>query len=89
MVLEDEADVGVAEAGLFGFLEFPGLDAVEGDLAGGGRVEQAKDLEERALAAAGGAHDGKGVPEAEVQVDVFEDRTGPAADLGLRYPARL
>ena len=45
VVLEYEADAGIAEAGLFGLFELPGLDAVEGELAGGGRVEQAEDLQ--------------------------------------------
>ena len=76
MVLEDEADAGVTEAGLFGLFEGPGLDVVEEELAGGGGIEEAEDVEEGAFAGAGGAHDGEGVAEMEVEVDGFEDGDG-------------
>jgi hypothetical protein len=87
VVLEDEADAGVAEARLLGLLECPGLDAVEGEFSGGGGIEEAEDVEKGGFTGAGGAHDGEGVADGTVEGNVFEDRDG-AGGRGVGFRER-
>ncbi len=61
MILEDEADRLVAERRQLRRGQLEGIAAIERDRAGGWRLERAKHVEERALAAARRPHDGRGV----------------------------
>jgi len=65
MVLKDETDLLVPECGEFFFFQQKRITAVEGDGAGGRRLERPKNIEQRALAAAGRTHDGSGVARLE------------------------
>ncbi len=53
MVLEDEADVPVAEVGQHWLGQAERVLAVQAEFAGGGTVEGAQDVQERAFAGAG------------------------------------
>ena len=57
-LLEDEADLVGAEAVEFGGGHGGDVDVVDLELAGGGAVETADEIDEGALAGAGGAGDG-------------------------------
>jgi len=74
--LEDEADGAVAEAGGGGGLERGEVGIGDSDTAGGGAVERTEEIEERGLAAAGGAGDGDGFAGANMEVEIAEDVNG-------------
>src|ERR1700680_3130523 len=61
VVLKDESDLLVAERGELSFLQQKRIVAIELHFAGSRRLERSQDIEERALAAARGSHDGSGV----------------------------
>ena len=79
--LKDEADLLVADARELEVVEAPEVFAVEEELAGGGAVEGADDVEERAFAAAGRADDGNAFAAREVERDALEhiDALGPGS----------
>ena len=79
VILEDEADVLVAEAGELRVGEGEWILVVQDDLAGGRAIERAEDLEERALAGAGGAEDRESFARGDAQIDAAEhrQRAGP------------
>ena len=62
VVLEDEADVPVAEVGQLALGQGERVLAVEADGAGGRPVEGAEDVQQRALAGAGRPHDRHAAP---------------------------
>ena len=77
--LEDEADLVAAQSREL-LLGEPGeLDAVDADPTLGGLVESGEDVHERALAGAGGTHDGGEVALREVEVDARERVHGGVA----------
>src|SRR5262249_41178506 len=75
----DEADVPVAEVGELLLGQGEGIGVAQPDLAGGGLVEGAEDVQQRALAGAGRPHDGDGLGGLQVQVDFTEDGQRTAA----------
>ena len=70
--LEDEADLAAPVSGEFFVGHLRDVAAVEEILAGGGAVEAAQDVHERALARAAGAHDGNVVTELDGGLDALE-----------------
>ena len=77
VVLEDEADRAVAEGGELGLRQRVGIEPVERDPARGRRLERAEDVEQRALAAARGAHDAQRLAGPLRERDVEQDRQRP------------
>ena len=59
MILEDEADLLVAERRQVFFGESIGIGAIQRDGSRGWRLEAAGNVEQRALAGAGRPHDGR------------------------------
>jgi hypothetical protein len=74
VVLEDKADLAIAKVRQVAFWEGERIDIAEGHPAAGWLIEGAKDVQQGALAAAGRAHDGKGLAGVEGEVDIAEDR---------------
>jgi len=70
--LEDEADLGIADARACGRRQRGDVMAVEHVAAGAGAVEQAEDRQQRGLAAAGGSGDGHVLATAHLQMHVAE-----------------
>lgn len=73
VALEDEADLAPAHESHPVFGEAGDIFAIEDDCARGGRIEAGEQTEEGALAAAGGAHDGRELTARNEKVDAFED----------------
>ena len=70
--LVDEAQVLVAQAALFGRIGMRNVLAEQLDLSGGGRIEPAHQVQQRALAGARSADDGQRFAGAHVQVDAVQ-----------------
>ena len=83
--LEDEADVAVAEVREAAVVEGEDVDAGNLQAAGGGPVEGAEDVEEGALADAGGPGDAQGLAGEDLQVDALE-HLQPAGAGGIDAP---
>ena len=83
MGLEDEADAFAAKGGEGVVVEPGEAVAFEEDLAGVGAVEGADDVEEGALAGAGGSDDGDGLALADEEGGVAKDGEGRGVALGL------
>jgi hypothetical protein len=81
MELEHEADRSVAEVGQRGGAELGDVPSAEAQLAGGGQIEGAEDVQERGLADARGAHDGDHLPRLEGEGDAAQDLDGPTSVL--------
>src|SRR5687767_3655548 len=77
MVLEDEADVLIAEGRLLPLVQTVRVRAVERDDARRWRIESAEDVEQCALAAAGWAHDRGSLSALESQRHAVQDRQVP------------
>src|SRR3989454_275172 len=71
-LLEDEADFFGAVAHQFGFAEAREVGAIHENAAGGGRVETSKNVDERGLPRAGGAHDGNPLARFHGQAEAIE-----------------
>jgi hypothetical protein len=74
VILEDEPDAAVAERGLLPLAERERILSVERDRARRRRLEHAEDVEQRALPATRGAHDGHRGPAVQRERDAVEDR---------------
>ena len=77
VILEDEADLLVAERRQGGGVERERFSAVERDRARGRRLERAEDVEQRALAAARGSHDRRRVARSERSDTSARTASGP------------
>ena len=83
MGLEDEADAVAADGSEGVVVEAREVLAVEPHLAGVGAVEGSHDVEQGALAGAGGADDGDGLALADDEGGVAQDSQGRGVALGL------
>src|SRR5215813_9504168 len=72
MLLKQKANLAIAKRCLAPLIHRERLLAVEREFAGSGCVEDAEDVQERALAAAGRSHDRSGFSALELQRDVVE-----------------
>ena len=72
MELVDEAQMPVAQPALLGRIDAGDVLAVQLDAARRGRIEPAHQVQQRALARAGGADDGQRLAHAHVQVDAMQ-----------------
>ena len=79
-LLEDEADLVGAEAVELGGGHGVDFFAVDGELAGGGRVEAAEQVDERRFAGAGGAGDGDPFARADGEAGVVEGADGAGCE---------
>ena len=73
MVLEDKANVLGAEVSEGAGIERERVGAVEGNFAGGGRVECAQDVEQSGFARTAGAEDGQGIAGIQSEIDAAQD----------------
>jgi len=88
--LEDEADGAVAQGREGAGRQARRVRAVKEHLPGVGPVEGAHELEQRALAAARGAGDGRGLPGAQGEVHPVEHGQGPGGAVkGAAHAAQL
>ncbi len=78
--LEDEAELAVAQVGELVLVEVVGVGAVDQVAPAGGDVEAAKDVHQRALAAAGAAHDRDEVAALDAQRDAAQRWHADRAD---------
>src|ERR1700687_5951868 len=77
--LKDEADLAVAGRSQLLIVQTPDVHAVEQVTPGGGYVQTTDDVHERALAAAGAAHDGHVVAWLDDERDTAQSPDGHAA----------
>jgi hypothetical protein len=82
--LEDQADAAVAHARQLPGAELLNLPPLEPDFARVRQVEGPEDVQERALARAGGAGDRQALPRQHGQVDRAQDLDAPGP--GVPYP---
>ncbi len=73
VTLKDESDLAAADHGELVFAEAGDIGAVQHDAARGDRVEAGQQTEQRALAAAGSAHDGHELSGWDLEVDSAEN----------------
>jgi hypothetical protein len=82
MKLEDETDRGVAEAGERDLTELREVLTGDTHLAGIGAIEGAENIQQSALAAAGGSKDGDGFTGIDSKIEIAEHIDGVAAVQG-------
>src|SRR5262249_59721490 len=73
MELIDEADFGAADARALGIRERGGCNLIDVDFAAIGMLEQARDVQERRLAGAGGRYQRHGLAGPNGELGTFED----------------
>src|SRR5262249_24066929 len=73
MELIDEADLGAANARALGIRERRGRNLIDVDFAAIGMLEQARDVQERRLAGAGGRYQRHGLARPNGELGAFED----------------